>query len=257
MRYLLPLFFCLSCFAQPSPINRRAMVLSRLASSSGACGGTDPTSVPGLAYRWRTNNVLVGVNNAMTNWIDEIQGLIATNSGTFRPTLTSTGVYFGGAQVLTNMTAINSGQTLSVSMFAVISRDKNDTLRFFTGDGISHGHFFDRGIISTAAWEYEAAVAFNCSGASSHLPTNSFMTLIHDATHIAGGSSQHYYTNGLLANTIDNQEAEKVACIGGKAQAGQYLSGTLLELCFFTNIDLNATYVCILSNYSKTTYGTP
>lgn len=245
------LCLCFSwCFGQPAVVNRRAMLISGLATGPPPF---TPLSVPGMAYRWQTNSIKVDVNSALTNWIDDIQGLILTNSGSLRPTLTSTGVYFGNAQILTNA-GINPGQTLAVSMLIVISRDKNDTLHFFTGDGVSHGHLFDRGILSTAAWEYETATPANCSGNNSKLATNAWMTLIHDATGTAGGANQHYYTNGILANTFNGQEAEKILCIGGKADGGQYLSGTILELCLWTNVNL-ASYAAQLHQYATNRYG--
>jgi hypothetical protein len=65
-------------------------------------GEVTPESISGLYYYWRYTDI--DTNNAVvTNWIDRIQGAWLTNAATSeRPTNTSLGMYFNGAQRLTN-----------------------------------------------------------------------------------------------------------------------------------------------------------
>lgn len=106
MRFLLPLFLALSAWAQPDPIWKKLIAVP---STVGI--GHDPD----LKCWWDASDL---PTQAVTNWIDKISGVVATNGNTSRrPAGAPTGVIFTNAssQSLTNLPISLSGnQTIQI-----------------------------------------------------------------------------------------------------------------------------------------------
>lgn len=98
---------CVSAWAQPSPINRRAMAIAGLASSVSISGPTNIAS--GALYWYVSSDVAVGVTLS-NQWADRIQGILMQNlSGTLNPTNSSKGMRFNVNGFCTNSPGTDAG----------------------------------------------------------------------------------------------------------------------------------------------------
>lgn len=94
MRFLpLLLLSCLTCVGQPGPIALRS--IDAWASTAKAL---DPTNMLGVGWVWKASDT--GTNVTIVQWIDEMKGVYATNTGPVCPTNNAQGVRFDTGKFL-------------------------------------------------------------------------------------------------------------------------------------------------------------
>ena len=246
---------CLTSYAQPNPINRRAMAIAGLAKSSGGAGGSLPA---GQFLRWKAsdlpNNVVVS-----NQWSDEIQGLLAQQGdNTVRPTNTSgSGVHFDGTTWLTNTaTSFTPNGQAEWQVLVIVNLDSAgtsmmtlwDTQSGGTGNGLyawnANGHtywahltgvFRDLNVVQTTGLTRDILFC----------PTN-------------GTGHTTCFTNGI-GTGADWNEGEAVNFtlqgIGAIASGGQKLKAKIQEIIVWTNgFDFTAITVSNIHYYSTNTY---
>lgn len=135
MRFLLPLLFCLSCWAQTDPVWKKLIAVPP--------GGFNPQSLlgPHVAYHWRQRDV---TNSPVSIWIDEIQGTSLTGSGATRPTWTNAGVMFNGTTkqflTATNPPITSTGAVMVIVKYSTVGQEQiigGDGQRIIGNSGVS------------------------------------------------------------------------------------------------------------------------
>lgn len=249
MRFLLPLLFCLSAWAQPEPIWKKLLAVPNPTSPM-----TPLTIEPTLEYWWVSSDN--ASNAVVTSWADRIKGLINTNgNASVRPTNASLiGVHFDRSlgQFLTNsgMHQLNTSPRKE-SYFFVVQREINGNCDILipAPTATSVGFGFD-GIGDIRC--YDSAHQY----AGPFIPTGK-MTDIILMTSFDGVSVETniFYTNGVVwsaGDNVVNYPGSKPASVG-KGGSGVY-PGYLTELGRATNLWFTGVQISNLHYYFTNTY---
>ena len=238
MRFLLPFLFTLTCAAQ----------LPTIPFVSQPQSGVVPIG-PGLAHWWVFSDVATNVV-VSNQWSDRIVGLLMEQGDpTLRPTNSSLGVRFQGAQQLTNtafewapapVSSVNTGTVFVVFTF-------ENAAQFPTLFGNHVGGSTIGGITSLARYQY------NLADKSSALPASKLLDVIMVLTNLTAASKGIVYTNGVVSvtgATIPHQLFDLM----GNDKVGDVLKGYILQYGNSTNIwsptDVSAAHTTWSTIYS-------
>lgn len=232
-----------SAFAQPNPINRRAVSIAGLAANPFT-----PNSIPGLAYWWVASDLPVG--GTVTNWADRIQGLIWTNdvkAGFTTTTNSGLGVYFSGTARFTN-SGTSSTHTSGGSAFVIVERtsmNKNfESILTDTGQGRFYGY--------DAFHAGSEVIYCDVNSNMGKVKTNNFMTLI--ASNVSG-TAHVFYTNGVFVQSVPSGSStflKDITMLGDDTNSRQ-LIGYIQEIAIYTNT-LTSGNATALDSYATNTY---
>lgn len=252
---ILALVFAVEIHAQPSPINRRAMVISGLARSQVA----DPTNFPVLQDRmWiRLRSNQQPLTNKVASWVDEIQAKQFNQGDTTKQPTNAypTGLFFDGANdYFTNTTlTIPSGNvavflvlkllTAGTAFGGVILHDPNHSVNT---DGIylggANSDLLTRGINSVAAQFTD------------RLGQTYFGDIL-----LGGDNSTGDYTNNI--STTHNigvlGGSTQIDIIGDGSSHNAKYKGYMMEIIIWTNIvalNWDSTVRSNLHYYATNTY---
>lgn len=221
-----------------------------VAQPVASSGSSYPFPVTGgIAFWWRMDDLATNV--VVTNWIDRVSGSVWTNSSVTAPTNTSGGVYFDGAQELTNSTYyLDTNMTLIVTFKRTGTGDQQDILTYNNGGAWSFMWFFGR-------WELwilgnHANLFGDPGGTTAYFDiafTHSYNGV--DTTTIVG------YTNGVAQSTNTSvgpfQRANIVQKLGNGPDG--YLKGYVCEILEYTNLVLTPSEISDTHDYLGTKYG--
>lgn len=221
-------------------------------SSAFPAWPNDPTNISGLTARWIFVD-LAATNIVITNWVDEIQGIISTNGNSAaRPTNSSLGVGFNGTTFLTNNNKID--QTVSpysgkpISWFVVLERTVSTgllgTFDLYSFDGshsVGNTDFIRR---QPSAWNFTG-------GSGNHVATGSFLTIEMSDDPI----TVHGYTNGVVATGLAFGSLTPLFKMTGIADTfgSQGMIGYIKEICIWTNV-LSGTDALHVHQYATNRY---
>lgn len=247
----LSLVLCLSAFAQPNPINRRAMAIAGLASSPV---GVFPS---GMYLRWVATDV--PNNNVVSNqWADRIQGvLLQQGDPTKQPTNSTSGVYFNGTWYLTNVPQAFVAGGGGFAVLVVIDQDVTTGTQMLitdsthTGDGIPQ---FNTGGGSTF-W-VRGAAGSDFQNLKFVNPGN----VLHDImfTPTNGAAHATCFTNGVATpcDIAANTGQPNMVGFGRESGGTQLYHGWLRELIVWTNqTSFSSLNVSNIHYYCTNTYG--
>lgn len=243
------LLSCLVAMGQPSPINRRAFIISSLATPA-------PTDIPssiGLTIRHRWMSTRFATNATIsTGWPDQTNNsywIKATNSAA-TPTNSSLGVwldtthYFYGS----NTMSPDSGNVF----FAIIDH------RSMTADGfcylLSGNANYGQGYAYIAGVQNNTANTFflySASGPSfdsiAKMPTNTILSLIYT------GGGHTFYTNGVAGSTENKAFSVTDPSIIGAEDFDICcgFNGWLKEFITFTDTSITSGQISNLTYYAS------
>lgn len=185
------LAFSLSAFAQPSPLNRRAVVLSGLASASSK---PIPARITGAALFLNYLDPSIGSNYV---WVDEINGIRFTNQGTTIPSNSASGMYYDGTTGHFHKNS-NSGIQIYPAnasiWWAFTPLAISHTFDCILGNNSGNGNGF---FCSTSPNNEMTYVP-----ASSPI-SKAVANVYYNVAIVAGAGSAATYTNGVAANTMN------------------------------------------------------
>lgn len=246
MRFLLPLLFCLSAWAQPDPIWKKLLAVP------SEIPPFTPRSIPNLSYWWVSSDVPTNIN--VTNWTDRIQGAIYTNgtTGASRPTNSALGMHFSRAssQILTN-NVISLGGTNTGSYWIIMRRDFSGGFQDFldyANSGDSEWYFDNVNQMSIDA----ATVIKNIGAQAASTFFDAY--LISDNANVRTS----LYTNGVLGATFTTYTAlnfqKPLGFIMGGILNNGFLDGYIKELGIWTNTIFTTIQISNLHYYTTNTY---
>lgn len=236
------LLLVLSAHGQPSPINRRALAIAGLASS------TTPATL-GANYWWVYTDMASGIN--VTNWIDRIQASVWTNGfvDATRPTTDANGVLFNRA----NSTVLtNSGVSFANTSthFVIVKRTSASAFQDILDQANS-------GLLEWF-WNNASQWLFSVSSANRLVDGNtSGTTAFFDMVMVTDGNGNvsDLYTNGVSAKHDAVAIPAGIWKIMGGIPNNGFFGGYFKEMAVWTNVNLNTTKIGQLHTYATNTYG--
>lgn len=249
---LLLLLSCLVAMGQPSPINRRAMVISGLAT------GFPSIVQNGLAYYWVASDVAVG-STISNQWADRIQGMLSQNNVSAGPTNAAigsgAGVWFDSTkpQWLSNDVASVAAPQVAAWWFIVKP----------TGTISDHQYIMDQQGTDAAEISIKSS-SFMAGTAQNNFTAAISANNIYDVFVIStnnGGTYVAIYTNGVTGQVGVQSTTDSVVHqwrLWGTSQAhNTALSyhGYLMEAAYYTNYFPTAADITKNHTRSKAIYG--
>lgn len=229
--------------------------------------GFSPVQIPGLALWWHSADTLSqGTGVVLTNWIDEIQGVIWTNgAASGRPTNTAIGVGYGGdgttASFLTNL-SVNIGTNYSVVFVGQITKNS-------TASGAGGGIYGDRtnltagfafGGTGVSQWDVHNGVNYNI-GIAGWPSSNEFDTVLINSNNASIASGGLYgFTNAQLVAEIGSHEVLNtyIAVSGtnfAQSPGPLFFAGYMRDLMVYTNALLTAAQLASIHQWRTNLYG--
>lgn len=243
MRYLFPLLFAFSVWAQPDPIWKKLIAVP---------GPSSAVQVPsniltGMLFWWVSTDVPNNVT-VSNQWLDRISSRHSWQMDlTKSPTNSSLGVRFNGSpRTLTNVSfAVTLG--IQGTLWLIFRPDTQAGDRLVLSDSTS-GHGI--GVNNTPSLRYFGTI----SGAGTICPVASQTTM--DVIVVLTSTNTTWYTNGIAAktNTTSSLDTFEFAWMGSAGGTLFYL-GDVVEWGGWTNAFPSGSQISSLHHYGTNTYG--